>query len=403
MSGVTLDRGPTVPADSGSETPGGFGLYVHWPFCRSKCPYCDFNSHVRAAIDEPRWRRALLAELDHYAAETPGRRLDSIFFGGGTPSLMQPDTTAALIARAKQHWRFARAIEITLEANPTSVEAERFAGFAEAGVNRVSLGLQALEDTALRFLGRQHSAAEARAALAIARRRFSRVSFDLIYARPGQSVAAWMAELEAALGLAGDHLSIYQLTIEPGTAFEGAVARGDFQVPDERMQADLYEATQARLDAAGMPAYEISNHARPGEACRHNLVYWRYGDYVGVGPGAHGRLTLAGGAKLATRQHRAPEAWLAGVEAEGHATRQRDAVAPDARLAEMLMMGLRLEEGVAIARIEAESGRGFAAAVPADRLERMAAGGFVAVRDGRILATKKGRQRLDAVLAALIA
>ncbi|MGE3967965.1 MAG: radical SAM family heme chaperone HemW [Dongiaceae bacterium] len=392
-----------VSAADGGETPGGFGLYIHWPFCRSKCPYCDFNSHVRAAIDGPRWRRALLAELDHYAAETRGRRLDSIFFGGGTPSLMDPGTTAALIDRARDHWRFAPGIEITLEANPTSVEADRFAAFAAAGVNRVSVGLQALDDDALRFLGRQHSAAEAGAALAIARRQFARVSFDLIYARPGQSLAGWRAELDAALGLAGDHISIYQLTIEPGTAFEGAVARGDFAMPAERTQAALFEATQARLEAAGMPAYEISNHAQPGAECRHNLVYWRYGDYVGVGPGAHGRLTAADGTKRATRQHRAPEAWLAGVEAAGHATRQRDEIAPAARLAEMLMMGLRLEEGVSIARIEAESRQGFLDAVPAARLARLEAGGFVARREARLVATKKGRQRLDAVLAALIA
>jgi len=392
-----------ISATAGGETPGGFGLYIHWPFCRSKCPYCDFNSHVRAAIDDRRWRRALLAELDHYAAETRGRRLDSIFFGGGTPSLMDPETTAALIERARDHWRFAPEIEITLEANPTSVEADRFAAFAAAGVNRVSVGLQALDDEALRFLGRQHSAAEARAALGVARRQFVRVSFDLIYARPGQSVAGWRAELEAALGLAGDHISIYQLTIEPGTAFEGAVARGDFTMPTERTQAALFEATQARLEAAGMPAYEISNHARPGAECRHNLVYWRYGDYVGVGPGAHGRLTDDDGTKRATRQHRAPEAWLAGVEAAGHATRQRDAIAPEARLAEMLMMGLRLGEGVSIARIEAESRQDFSEAVPAAKLARLEAGGFIACRDGRLVATKKGRQRLDAVLAALIA
>ncbi len=382
--------------------PGGFALYLHWPFCRSKCPYCDFNSHVRERIDEARWRRALLAEIDHYAAETAGRRLDSIFFGGGTPSLMAPETVAALIERARKHWAFAPDIEITLEANPTSVEATRFEGFAAAGVNRVSLGLQSLEDASLRFLGRQHSAAEAKAALAVARRRFARLSFDLIYARPGQAVAAWLAELGAALELAGDHLSLYQLTIEPGTAFEGAVARGDFTVPDEATQAALYEATQARLEAAGLPAYEISNHARPGEECRHNLVYWRYGDYVGAGPGAHGRLTLAG-RKWATRQHRAPEAWLAEVEAKGHATRQRDEIAPPERVSEMLMMGLRLTEGVSLARLAAEAGADPAAIVPEPRIARMVEGGFLRRDAQRLVATKAGRQRLDAVLAALIA
>jgi len=381
---------------------GGFALYLHWPFCRSKCPYCDFNSHVRERIDEARWRRALVAELDHYAAETGGRRLDSIFFGGGTPSLMAPETVAALIERARRHWAFAPDIEITLEANPTSVEAARFEGFAAAGVNRVSLGLQSLDDASLRFLGRQHSAAEARAALAVARRQFHRVSFDLIYARPGQTLEAWTAELGAALELAGDHLSLYQLTIEPGTGFEGAVARGDFSVPDEATQAALYEATQARLEAAGLPAYEISNHARPGEECRHNLVYWRYGDYVGAGPGAHGRLTLAG-RKWATRQHRAPEAWLAEVEAKGHATRQRDEIAPPERVSEMLMMGLRLTEGVSLARLAAEAGADPGTIVSEPRLARLTEGGFLRRDAQRLVATKAGRQRLDAVLAALIA
>ena len=382
--------------------PGGFALYLHWPFCRSKCPYCDFNSHVRERIDEARWRRALIAELDHYAAETTGRALDSIFFGGGTPSLMAPETVASLIERARKHWAFAPGIEITLEANPTSVEATRFEGFAAAGVNRVSLGLQSLDDASLRFLGRQHSAAEARAALAVAQRRFARVSFDLIYARPGQTLAAWTAELGAALELAGDHLSLYQLTIEPGTGFEGAVARGDFTVPDEATQAALYEATQAHLEAAGLPAYEISNHARPGEECRHNLVYWRYGDYVGAGPGAHGRLTFAG-RKWATRQHRAPEAWLAEVEAKGHATRQRDAIAPPERVSEMLMMGLRLTEGVSLARLAAEAGADPEAIIAEPRIARMIEGGFLRRDVQRLVATKAGRQRLDAVLAALIA
>jgi putative oxygen-independent coproporphyrinogen III oxidase len=382
--------------------PGGFALYLHWPFCRSKCPYCDFNSHVRERIDEARWRRALVAELDHYAAETAGRRLDSIFFGGGTPSLMAPETVAALVERARMHWRFAPDIEITLEANPTSVEAARFEGFAAAGVNRVSLGVQSLEDAALRFLGRQHSAAEARTALEVARRRFARVSFDLIYARPAQSLADWRRELGAALGLAGDHLSLYQLTIEPGTAFEGAVARGDFATPDEATQAALYKATEALLEEAGLPAYEISNHARPGQECRHNLVYWRYGDYVGAGPGAHGRLTLAG-RKWATRQHRAPEAWLAEVEAKGHATRQRDAIAPPERVAEMLMMGLRLTEGVSLARLAAEAADDPAAELSEARIDRMVDGGFLSRDAQRLVATKAGRQRLDAVLAALIA
>ncbi len=290
--------------------PPPFAVYVHWPFCKAKCPYCDFNSHVRAAIDQAAWQRALLAELDHYADRTPGRTVSSVFFGGGTPSLMAPATAAALIERIGQRWVLAGDAEITLEANPTSVEAERFRDFRAAGVNRASLGVQALDPAALTFLGRGHSVGEAIAAIALARRQFPRFSFDLIYARPGQEPAQWDAELKQALSLAGDHLSLYQLTIEKGTAFHTAHARGDFAIPDDDRAGMLYELTQLRLNEAGLPSYEISNHARPGGESRHNLVYWRYGDYVGIGPGAHGRLTL-GGAKVATRQLRLPETWLA--------------------------------------------------------------------------------------------
>jgi oxygen-independent coproporphyrinogen-3 oxidase len=303
----------------------GFALYVHWPFCRSKCPYCDFNSHVREDVDHARWRAALLAELDHFADRTGGRQLTSIFFGGGTPSLMAPETVAAVIDRATERWAPAPGIEITLEANPTSVEAGKFAGFRVAGVNRVSLGVQALNDADLAALGRQHSAAEAVAAVRLAQRHFPRVSFDLIYARSGQSLSAWRMELAEALELASEHLSVYQLTIEPETAFGAAWRRGELTVPDEDSAAALYEETQTILEKAGMPAYEISNHARAGSACRHNLTYWRYGDYAGIGPGAHGRLTLGDG-RRATRQHRAPEAWLGAVEAQGHATRQDNIV-----------------------------------------------------------------------------
>ncbi|MFO1062097.1 MAG: radical SAM family heme chaperone HemW [Dongiaceae bacterium] len=381
---------------------GGFALYVHWPFCLAKCPYCDFNSHVRDAIDQPRWRAALLAELDHYAAETPGRRLDSIFFGGGTPSLMDPETVAAVIARATRHWPAAAGLEATLEANPTSVEAGRFAAYGAAGVNRVSLGVQALDDRALARLGRRHSAAEARAAIAVAQRHFARSSFDLIYARPGQDLAGWLAELDEALDLAAEHLSLYQLTIEPGTVFEGAARRGELVLPGEDDAALLYEATQERLERAGLPAYEISNHARPGAACRHNLVYWRYGDYVGIGPGAHGRLTL-GGARLATRQHRAPEAWLAAVERAGHATRQREPVPEDAQVAEWLMMGLRLAEGVGEARSMRLFGRGLDALVPAARRAPLVEAGYLESDATGLRATPAGRQRLDAVLRALLA
>jgi oxygen-independent coproporphyrinogen-3 oxidase len=286
-----------------SESPG-FGVYVHWPFCRSLCPYCDFNSHVRESVDQGRWRGALIAELEHYAEATPGREVTSVFFGGGTPSLMAPETVGALIERIGALWRLDPEAEITLEANPTSVEAGKFAGFRAAGVNPVSLGVQSFHDEALAFLGRRHSAAEAVAALDLARRHFQRFSFDLIYARPAQTAAAWRQELARALQEAPGHLSVYQLTIEPGTVFHGAARRGELVVPEEEPAAELYEATQEVLEAAGLPAYEISNHARPDAACRHNLTTWRYGDYLGVGPGAHGRLTL-GADKFATRQHRA--------------------------------------------------------------------------------------------------
>jgi putative oxygen-independent coproporphyrinogen III oxidase len=380
----------------------GFGIYVHWPFCRAKCPYCDFNSHVREAIDQRRWRKALLTELAHYAEQTPGRTVTSLFFGGGTPSLMEPETTAALIGAVKQHWSTAADLEITLEANPTSVEIARFRGFREAGVNRVSIGVQALDDQVLKFLGRQHSAEEAIQALEIGRATFPRLSFDLIYARPGQGLDAWQDELATALDLANSHISLYQLTIEPGTAFEQRVARGDFQTLPEEQQAALFDWTAARLERAGLPAYEISNHARPGEESRHNLTYWRYGDYVGIGPGAHGRLTLKA-TKFATRQHRAPEAWLEAVEREGHATRQRNEVEAPARLQEMVMMGLRLAEGIPAARFIAETGSSIEDALEAQRLKRLIDGGFLVLENERLRATNEGRARLDAVLGALLA
>jgi oxygen-independent coproporphyrinogen-3 oxidase len=376
-------------------------LYIHWPFCASKCPYCDFNSHVRASIDEARWRRALLAELDGVAAETPERRLASIFFGGGTPSLMAPATVAALIARARRHWRFADDIEVTLEANPNSVEAARFAALAAAGVNRLSLGVQALEDETLRFLGRAHNAAEALAALALARRHFPRFSFDLIYARPGQTPSDWRRELDRALRLAGDHLSLYQLTIEPGTAFATAAARGDLVLPDDETQGALYELTEERLAAAGLMAYEISNYARPGGESRHNLAYWRYRDYAGIGPGAHGRLTL-GGEKLATRRKRAPESWLAAVEAAGDGTEERIALSPAERACEMLMMGLRLAEGVDRGRFEAETGMALEAALDARALPPLLDAGFIALDAKGLRASAAGRQRLNAVVSRLL-
>jgi oxygen-independent coproporphyrinogen-3 oxidase len=379
----------------------GFAVYVHWPFCLSKCPYCDFNSHVRDSIDHDRWRGALLAEIDHYADRTRGRTVTSIFFGGGTPSLMEPATAAAVIDRIAARWTMAPNVEITLEANPSSVESARFAALAAAGVNRVSLGVQALDDDALAFLGRRHSAAEALDALAVAKAHFDRVSFDLIYARPGQRVADWSAELTRALAEGTEHLSVYQLTIEEGTKFATLAARGELTIPDENTQAALYEATQDILSKAGLPAYEISNHARPGAECRHNLTYWRYGDYIGIGPGAHGRLTIDG-VKWATRAHRAPEIWLDLVSAQGRGAHEELAVTQDERRDELLMMGLRLTEGVARDRLIAELGADIDTLMAPAALNRLTAGGFMIVEKDRMRATPAGLQRLNAVMTALL-
>jgi oxygen-independent coproporphyrinogen-3 oxidase len=379
----------------------GFALYVHWPFCLSKCPYCDFNSHVRERVDAARWQRAYLAELERAAAETRGRTLTSVFFGGGTPSLMPPETAAAILERVRQLWPASPEIEITLEANPGASEAERFRAFRDAGVNRLSIGVQALDDAALKFFGRRHAAAEALAAVERAAGIFTRYSFDLIYARPGQSVAAWRAELARALGFAGEHLSVYQLTIEPGTAFHTAHARGDFVLPDEDTAADLYETTRDLLGEAGLLAYEISNHARPGAESRHNLTYWRYGDYAGIGPGAHGRLTL-GETKFATRQQRLPETWLADVEKKGSGEVERAPLERAERGREMLLMGLRLAEGVGLARFEREADTRVQDFVDAQAAARLADAGLVEWSAEALRATEAGRQRLNAVLAALI-
>ncbi|HEV2818017.1 MAG TPA: radical SAM family heme chaperone HemW [Allosphingosinicella sp.] len=368
------------------ETPD-LALYVHWPFCVSKCPYCDFNSHVRESVDQARWRKALLADLAHEARETPGRRLGSIFFGGGTPSLMPPATVAALIEAAEAHWGFAPAIEITLEANPSSVEAARFADLAAAGVNRVSLGLQSLDDDALHFLGRAHDVAEGLAALDIAQSVFDRVSFDLIYALPGQSEAAWEAELGRALSLATHHLSLYQLTIEPGTRFAALAAKGELVPADPDESAALYELTQETTEAAGLPAYEISNHARPGEESRHNLGYWRYQPYAGVGPGAHGRRN-----GRATQRHRKPENWLEALARNGHGiVEEADIGAAEART-EALLMGLRLAEGVA----DHPDGLDLAA------VDRLAGQGLLSRDGGRLRTTARGRLLLDAILAEIV-
>lgn len=383
-----------------------FGVYVHWPFCASKCPYCDFNSHVREAVDQARWRDALLTELRHYAMQTPGRIVDSVFFGGGTPSLMPPETIGAVIAAIGDVWPLADDVEITMEANPTSVEASRFHAVRAAGVNRVSLGVQALDPDSLRFLGRAHSVDEGLAAIGTAREVFARTSFDLIYARPGQTPAAWRAELLRALDLAGEHLSLYQLTLERGTRFWQDHARGAFAMPDEEIAATLYEETNALMAARGLPAYEISNYARPGAACRHNLIYWRYEDYVGVGPGAHGRFAIdradIGRGKRATRQASGPEAWLEQVEARGHGTAE-DRVVDGAEMpGEALMMGLRLVEGIERRRFRALTGSDPVDAVDARALSSLVSGGFLALDDTSLRATDAGRQRLDAVLARLL-
>jgi len=378
------------------------GVYVHWPFCKSKCPYCDFNSHVREGVDHARWQRALLAELEHAAREAPDRRVETMFFGGGTPSLMEPETAGALIARTRQLWDSAPDIEITLEANPTSVESARFGALAEAGVNRVSLGVQALDPAALSFLGREHSADEALEAIATARAHFPRHSFDLIYARPGQTAESWLAELERALALAGEHLSLYQLTIERGTRFYAEHARGAFTLPGEEEAARMFEQTQARLEAAGLPAYEISNHAQPGAACRHNLIYWRYQDYVGVGPGAHGRFA-EGDAKRATRRASGPENWLALVEAAGHGTAETSVVTGQDRVEEALMMGLRLADGIDRALFASVAGADPVEALGEARLAPLVRAGFLDVQPRHLKATPAGRQRLNALLERLIA
>ena len=367
----------------------GMALYVHWPFCVSKCPYCDFNSHVREGVDQTQWRVAMLADLAHEAGETPGRRLSSIFFGGGTPSLMPPETVAAIIAAAEAHWGFEPGIEITLEANPSSVEAARFADLAAAGVNRVSLGLQALDDQALHFLGRAHGVSEGLAALDVAQNVFDRVSFDLIYALPGQSEKAWRAELARALRFGTGHLSLYQLTIEPGTRFATMVAKGELVPADPDHGAALYEATQEMTAAAGLPAYEISNHARPGEESRHNLTYWRYGDYAGVGPGAHGR---RGG--IFTRRHKKPENWLSSLGRNRHGIADEQPIPPEDALPEALLMGLRLREGISLARL----GHG----LYIDAAARLESQGLLA-RDGdRLRATPAGMLLLDAILAEIV-
>jgi putative oxygen-independent coproporphyrinogen III oxidase len=378
----------------------GFGVYVHWPFCLSKCPYCDFNSHVRAKpVDDARFLEAYRAELAHRATLTRRRTVSSIFFGGGTPSLMKPATVAAILDAIAGLWPIAPKVEVTLEANPTSVEAARFRGFREAGVNRVSLGVQALNDADLKALGRNHTAVEALRAVDLAASIFDRYSFDLIYARPGQTVDGWRQELEAALSRARDHLSLYQLTIEYGTMFERLRDAGKLILPDNDLARDLWDATQEITSKAGLPAYEISNHARPGGESLHNLIYWRYGEYIGVGPGAHGRILSANGRRAhATESH--PETWLTAVESEGHALVEDEALSSEEQADEFLLMGLRLSEGIEPAEFEAMSGRDLDPA----RVASLIADGMVEyTARGRIRVSAEGFPVLDAVVADLAA
>ncbi|MEW9807186.1 radical SAM family heme chaperone HemW [Mesorhizobium sp. ZMM04-5] len=383
---MILDRSP------------GFGVYVHWPFCAAKCPYCDFNSHVRhQPVDQERFARAFETELATMRERTGPREVTSIFLGGGTPSLMKPETVGAVLDAVARNWTTPAGIEVTLEANPSSVEAERFLGYRAAGVNRVSLGVQALNDADLRFLGRLHTVEEALNAIELARATFPRLSFDLIYARPGQTPEAWAAELEQAIGHAADHLSLYQLTIEEGTRFHALHAAGKFQIPDGEAAADLYAVTQEVTAARGLPAYEISNHARPGAESRHNLTYWRYGEYVGVGPGAHGRF-VENGRRVVTVAEKMPETWANLVEARGHGVTGGELLTRSEEADEFLLMGLRLAEGIDLARYEQLSGKSFSPA----RLSLLQDEGLVVpVGNSRLRATPAGMIILDAVVADL--
>ena len=398
MTDANTEKRAGKPAESPGEQP--FGVYVHWPFCLSKCPYCDFNSHVRhAAIDEARFLRAFHTEIGTTAERLRGRTVSSIFFGGGTPSLMQPSTIAGILNSIARQWRVAPDAEITMEANPTSVEAERVRGYRAAGVNRVSLGVQALDDRVLAELGRLHTAREALDAVDVARKVFHRYSFDLIYARPGQSPKDWATELRTALAEAGEHLSLYQLTVEPDTPFAGLHAAGKLHLPDEDTARALYDTTQDICAAQGLPAYEISNHARPGGECRHNLIYWRSHEYAGIGPGAHGRLDIEG-QRHATATEKRPETWLSLVESEGHGVITDEVLTREERSDEFLLMGLRLAEGIDIGRYEEISGRRLDPARVTALLEH---GLVETTEDGCLRVTLPGFPVLDAVVADLAA
>jgi putative oxygen-independent coproporphyrinogen III oxidase len=383
--------------------PREFGVYVHWPFCKAKCPYCDFNSHVRhGGVDAAAFAEGLCRELDWFAAHAPGRTVTSVFFGGGTPSLMPPAVVATVIDHIAQRWPVAEDIEITLEANPTSIEADNFRGYRTAGVNRVSVGVQALNEGDLRSLGRQHSADEALSAFALARKIFPRTSFDLIYARPRQTPRQWRDELTRALAEQDGHMSLYQLTIEPETAFFDLHEAGSLKIPDEDTGAELYELTQELTAAAGLPAYEVSNHAMPGNECRHNMLYWRYGEYAGVGPGAHGRLVDASGGRRATVTERHPETWLSMVRSQGNGLIEQSPVSAQDAAAEYVLMSLRTREGISLARLAGLAGQ----QPDHDTLADLVAGGFVSIEpdcdDRRLVATARGRQLLNAVIEQVV-
>ncbi|WP_039018417.1 radical SAM family heme chaperone HemW [Halocynthiibacter namhaensis] len=375
----------------------GFGLYLHWPFCLAKCPYCDFNSHVSKTVDDDAWEHAFLSEIDRLGRETPGRVLNSIFFGGGTPSLMPVRLVDRILTRIRETWHLSNDCEITLEANPTSIEADKFRGFRDAGVNRVSVGIQALNNDDLRRLGRMHSVSEAMAALDIARETFSRVSFDLIYARQDQTLSAWQSELKQALDLEPDHLSLYQLTIEDGTAFGDRFAKGGLRgLPSEDLSADMYFATQEICDHKGLPAYEVSNHARPGAESRHNMIYWNYGDYAGIGPGAHGRLTL-NGEKYATETHLMPKSWLSSVSQNQTGESLREKISLQDQYVERLLMGLRLSDGVELRRLSSSSDL-----LVSPQVTELRENGLIFTDENRIRVTPTGRPLLNAILRKLL-
>lgn len=378
-----------------------FGIYIHWPFCKSKCPYCDFNSHVSDRIDHKQWAVSYLKEIDYWASLTEGRTVDTVFFGGGTPSLMEAETVADILAHIQKKWRVANDWEVTLEANPTSFETEKFNDFYAAGVNRVSIGVQSLKEADLKFLGREHSPAQARFAIEQAQNIFPRVSFDLMYARPKQTMDDWRAELSEAMKMAKGHISMYQLTIESGTPFFTRHARGEFKIPEQDLAADLFDMTQDMMGERGYPAYEVSNHAQEGQESRHNLIYWRYDDYVGIGPGAHGRLTDNQNQKFATRGHRAPDKWLEMVANQGHGMHPFEPVTPLPRYQEALMMGMRLKEGLPLSRLVDAYGAPIDDILSKDRIATLVKEGILEDHADLLKTTPQGFKCLNAVLAYL--